>query len=203
MHQTGYRNFTLAVLLGFVVYPSLVLAHEGSDSAGFIAGFTHPIFGLDHLLAMISVGILSSQLGGSNIWRVPIFFVAFMVIGGTVGALGFSLALGEIGIALSVVVLGIGIVRSTVNSGPWLVMAFVSLFGFYHGHAHGLEMPNTVSPVYYTFGFIISTSLLHIAGVLLGETCSKSEKMNSVVRYLGAGMAGAGSLMLLQHTGVA
>lgn len=197
------RSYRLPLLLALSVLPSLALAHAQNDGEGFMAGFTHPVFGFDHLLAMVSVGILSSQLGGSCIWRVPTVFVASMVVGGMLGILQLPLPLGELGIAVSVIVLGLAIVRATKETNPHLPYLFVGIFGIFHGHAHGLEMPGSASPAFYTLGFLTSTSLLHICGVIIGEISIRREKLYRALRYSGAVMSGIGVTFLLTGLGLA
>ncbi len=200
MKGMNWSRFIVAV---FFMLPGLAFAHQEADGSGFIAGFTHPIYGLDHLLAMICVGVLSSQLGGKNIWVIPSVFVLSMVVGGIIGVYQMPLYYTEIGIALSVVILGAAIVRSDNQTKSLYIAIFVALFGMFHGHAHGLEMPDSASPVYYTFGFLTSTATLHLVGVIIGEFTVRKEKLLAGLRNVGAGVAGAGVLMLLEHVGIA
>ena len=105
---------------------------------GILTGFLHPILGLDHLLAMVAVGFLSAQMGGRAIWTIPVAFVGVMLLGGVMGILGVPVPLVEYGITGSVLVLGLAIL---VNRGipEWVAIAFVGIFAFFHGHAHGTE----------------------------------------------------------------
>ena len=189
----------LILLLTFI--PMLAFAHAESSSNGFVSGLTHPIFGIDHLLAMLSVGIVSAQYGGRLIWLVPTLFVVFMVVGGSLGANGIGFPFVELGIALSVLVLGICIMlANNQHFSVWLVpatIAFVIIFGSLHGHAHGVEMPGSVSPVFYSFGFIISTSLIHLVGVFVGHFISTKVTVKKVSAVLGSLFAGAGFLILM------
>lgn len=188
-------------LLGFLLLiPMSVLAHTEDAGTGFMAGLLHPILGTDHLLAMLSVGIVSAQFGGRSVWLVPALFVSFMVAGGLAGAFGMELPYVEVGIALSVIVLGIGIsLAHKDRHGNWLIpcaMLFVALFGVLHGHAHGVEMPQSASPVYYSFGFVISTTCIHLLGVLVGFLFTFQERMRKVSPALGLTIAGAGCYIL-------
>jgi urease accessory protein len=198
MHTKLDRRL-LASLLPVILMltPSICFAHTEDDADGFMAGLLHPVFGLDHLLAMVSVGIVSAQLGGANIWRIPVAFVSAMVVGGAIGIFGVPLPLGEIGIAMSVIFLGVAIFHVSKDTSPWLTFAFVLFFGMFHGHAHGLEMPVSASPAFYTFGFLISTSALHVTGVLIGEVSTRRDRLYSALRYSGAGMAMIGVSFLL------
>lgn len=121
-------------------------AHAGGSDTGLVNGLMHPVFGLDHLLAMISVGVVSAQLGGSNIWRIPATFVAAMTVGAALGILQFTLLHAELGIAGSVLVLGIGIALAHRHMSPWPITALVLFFGACHGYAHALEIPKAASP---------------------------------------------------------
>jgi len=197
MNHLTIKTVTLAIL---ALFPALALAHSNSSGSGFTAGLLHPVLGMDHLLAMLSVGIISAQFGGRFVWFVPTLFVIAMVIGEVMGANGIGLPFVELGIATSVVVLGFGIIFARHNQHyKWLVpltMAFVVLFGLLHGHAHGEEMPNSASPVYYAFGFIVSTSLIHLVGVLIGFLFTHRENLRRASTILGVAVAGAGFYIL-------
>lgn len=192
----------LLPLLVLLAFPSLCFAHAKDDSDGFMAGLLHPVFGFDHLLAMVSVGVVSAQLGGANIWRVPAAFVTAMVFGGLMGIFQFPLPLRELGIAASVILLGVAIIHVNAKTSPLIPFAFVLFFGICHGHAHGTEMPGSASPAFYTLGFLVSTSLLHLLGVGIGELSIRREKLVSGLRYVGAAMAGVGLTFLLSGFGV-
>ncbi len=157
-------------LLALVVClaPAAALAHTGvGDTSGFAHGFMHPLGGLDHLLAMILVGLFAYGLGGRALWLVPLTFVAVMALGGFLGVAGIPVPFIEIGIALSVVVLG-AIVAFGIKPPVAAAMAIVGLFAIFHGHAHGAEMPMDASGVVYGAGFMLATALLHAAGVGIG-----------------------------------
>lgn len=179
----------LVLLLLCSGLPGLCAAHGTQDGDGFTSGLLHPVFGFDHLLAMVSVGIVSAQLGGKSVWRTPLAFVLAMIAGGVLGVLQVPLPLRELGIAVSVVFLGVAVVLVSRTTPPGWTLGAVLLFGLCHGHAHGVEMPHSASPVYYTFGFIASTSLLHIAGLLLGEVALRRERWWKLLRFGGAAMA--------------
>lgn len=156
----------LALVL--TLLPTLALAHTGHGAtSGFLHGFEHPIFGLDHLLAMITVGIFAWQLGGRAIWLVPLTFVLVMAAGGGLGVAGIDVPFVELGIALSVVVLG-AVVAFGVKAPLAVAMALVGLFAIFHGHAHGTEMPADASGLVYGIGFMLGTALLHGVGLAIG-----------------------------------
>lgn len=152
----------LAVLL-----PAQAYAHSMTEGTSFLGGFLHPLLGPDHLLAMLSVGIISALIGGLSIYLVPATFVTFMVIGGAMGVFGMFIPHVEFGIALSVVLLGAAIANPRL-APVWLTMCVVGFFGILHGYAHGVEMPRSDVPVFYSFGFIVCTTMVHIVGVGIG-----------------------------------
>ncbi len=160
-----YLHFFYIGLAGFL--PSLAFAHSEHEGTSFVGGFLHPLLGPDHLLAMLSVGIISALIGGRALFRVPAAFVACMLLGGTMGIFGIALPHVESGIALSVLLLGAGIAMPQ-RCPACVTMCAVGFFGILHGNAHGVEMPQAAVPVFYSLGFIISTSLIHIAGVGIG-----------------------------------
>lgn len=152
----------LAIL---VLSPSLAFAHTGvGHTAGFFHGFEHPIGGLDHILAMVAVGVFAYVLGGRALWLVPLSFVGMMIVGFILGAAQIDLPFVELGIALSSVVIG----AAAAWGRPMPVaaaMALVGVFAVFHGHAHGAEMPADSSGIAYAVGFAVSTALLHLAGI--------------------------------------
>lgn len=178
-----------------LLLPVVVFAHE-EGSSGFMAGLTHPVLGLDHLLAMLSVGILSAQIGGKAIWTVPLTFIAVMWLGGImgIGSDGFSWV--EKGIALSVVVLGTAIAFDK-QQPLGLAMIGVGAFAFLHGHAHGVEMPKLATPYLYAIGFILGTTLIHLVGVLIGVISGKIPNGRLLLRFAGAFIAGMGLQILI------
>jgi urease accessory protein len=190
-------GLALAALL-LICFPSVVHAHdEAKAAAGFMEGLLHPVLGLDHFLAMLSVGIVSAQLGGRKIYTIPALFVLAMIGGAFAGVYGQPWPFTEGGIAISVVVLGIAIATVRENSSGWLVMAVVALFGSLHGHAHGLELPTSADPVYYAAGFVASTSAIHLLGVGIGHLFTTREPFGPLLRHMGSVMAGMGLMILI------
>jgi len=178
----------LLALTAFV--PGVSYAHVVGSGGGFMAGLNHPVLGFDHLLAMLSVGILSAQMGGRAIWTVPATFVAVMIVGGVLGMQGIRLMSVETGIALSVLALGIALAAEK-KLPPLLAMLFVGVFALFHGHAHGTEMPYLAEPLFYAAGFVVGTAAIHIVGVLIGVAADRL-RLGGQLRYLGAGIAGVG-----------
>ena len=175
------------------------LFHTGYDG-GIYAGLLHPILGIDHLLAMVSVGLLSAQMGGRAIWTVPATFVTVMAIGGVLGILGVPLPFVEYAIALSVVALGIALVIPK-KLPVWLTMVFVGLFALFHGHAHGAELPalseTILDVIAYIFGFLVATAGLHLIGALVGQMAISTTRGASVLRFSGAMIAVVGIFLVI------
>jgi urease accessory protein len=162
-----YAVPTIAIA-AFALAPAIALAHTGhGEPSGLVHGFIHPIAGIDHVLAMVAVGVLAAQLGGRAIWLVPLSFMVIMAVAGALGMAGSQLPFAELGITLSVVVLGLAIAFPR----KLLALAAIALVGFFalfHGHVHGAEMPATASALPYAAGFLGATALLHAVGVGLG-----------------------------------
>jgi len=158
----------LPVFAATLLVATAAEAHTGAGgTAGFAAGFVHPLGGLDHLLAMVGVGLFASFLGGRALWLVPAAFVAMMAAGGALGVAGVGLPFVETGIALSIVVIG-GLLAFGGTLPLALALGLVGFFAVFHGHAHGAEMPAAASGLTYGLGFLAATTLLHGAGLALG-----------------------------------
>ena len=136
-------------------------------TSGGLAGFLHPFLGLDHLLAMLTIGLLAAQRGGRMLWVLPATFVGAMSVGGVFGMLSTHLDNRELGIALSVAFLGAAVMLGGRLPAS-ITISMAVLFGFFHGHAHGSELPQMASALSYTVGFIVATALLHLVGVITG-----------------------------------
>ena len=191
MHRTIR---TAAAAAALTLLPQLAFAHTGvGDVHGFSHGFAHPLGGLDHLLAMVTVGIFAWQLGGRAVWAVPATFVGLMAVGGALGISGIDVPFVELGIALSVIVLG-GVVAFGVKAPLAAAMAMVGFFAIFHGHAHGAEMPADASGLAYGLGFMSATALLHVAGLGLGMAIGRFGELHDekFVRGAGAAVAVAG-----------
>lgn len=188
----------LFAVLFLLLFPTMAQAHEiaGSAGGGFFSGLLHPVLGLDHFLAMVSVGLLSTELGGKAIWTVPTTFVGVMLIGGILGMAGIPLFSVELGIALSVFFLGFA-VAADKNVPVAASMIFVAIFAIFHGYAHGAEMPVMAHPALYALGFITGTASIHLLGVLIGLAIEKGLKEPMLVRFLGAGVAGIGLHLMI------
>jgi len=188
----------LLLALAAALLPGLALAHEANTIrfGSFLGGLTHPVLGPDHFLAMVSVGILSAQIGGRAIWTVPATFVGVMALGGGLGLLDVGLTAIEIGIASSVLVLGLAIAADR-RIPVALAMAAVGLFAVFHGYAHGAEMPSVAEPVRYAAGFLTGTAALHILGVVIGDISQHYARGKVALRYAGGLIAGIGAWFLV------
>ena len=172
------------------------LAHVGIDAHGsFFTGFVHPIGGLDHLAAMIAVGLWAAIVGGQRVWIWPVAFVGAMVVGGLLGRAGIDLPLVEPMIAGSVTLLGLGI--GALLKAPVAVGAVViAAFGIFHGYAHGAEAP-AGDWFGYAAGFVIATAVLHAFGVGAGQFL-KSDAGLITARVIGGATAVLGLVLLIQ-----
>ena len=160
------REALLALLLLLAAAP--VWAHEQSgQAAGFLTGLKHPVSGLDHVLAMISVGLWGAQLGNPAVWLLPVVFPVVMAFGGFLGLVGVPLPGTEVGIALSAILLGL-MVAFEARPPLWVAAGLVGFFGVFHGHAHGTELPAGENALLYSVGFVIATGCLHGVGIGLG-----------------------------------
>jgi urease accessory protein len=159
--------WALAAGLGSLL-PIPAVAHMGTGlPGGFESGFMHPFSGIDHLLAMVSVGLWGAFLGQPLIYVLPVIFPAMMVAGAIMGMFAMPLPPVEIGIALSVLVLG-GCIALPVKAPVWAACIVVGIFALFHGYAHGKELPSAADPVAYSVGFVLATGLLHVSGICLG-----------------------------------
>jgi urease accessory protein len=159
---------SLAVLALAVQFSQVVEAHiRKGEASGFLSGVRHPISGLDHVLAMIAVGLWGAQLGAPAIWVLPVAFPMVMALGGMMGLLGIPLPGTEYGIAASMILLG-GVVLFELKPPLWMAALLVSFFAIFHGHAHGTELPPGQDGLLYSMGFVCATGCLHGIGVSIG-----------------------------------
>jgi urease accessory protein len=156
------------LILCLLLCPLTVFAHQrGGEVIGFASGFWHPISGIDHILAMVAVGMWGAQLGAPAIWVLPVVFPMVMALGGTMGLMGVKLPGIELCIALSALALGFAVFREA-RPKLWISATIVGVFAIAHGHAHGTELPLGASGVLYSVGFVIATGLLHALGIGIG-----------------------------------
>lgn len=187
----------LALAAFAILAPLPALAHPGQHhhDAGFVHGLLHPLTGLDHVLAMVAVGIWAAMIGGRAVLALPAAFVATMVLAAAAGMAGFEPPLMETGIALSVVALGVAV---ATGLRPALAMgaALCGLFAIFHGAAHGAELPHGADALRYVAGFAIATALLHAAGIVAGMGVARAPGLWAT-RIAGAGVAAAGVFLLV------
>ncbi|MEL6413387.1 MAG: HupE/UreJ family protein [Pseudomonadota bacterium] len=178
-------------------------AHSSEGVAGGLeSGLLHPIMGPDHLVAMVAVGLWGAQLGRPLIYALPIAFPLMMVMGGLLGLTDFPLPAVEIGIAASAVVLGL-LATLAVRVPTALAVAIVAAFAIFHGYAHGQELPEAASPISYGIGFVISTGLLHAAGIVIGLLNDWKSAGPWLVRGCGGIVALVGLYYLVGAVGLA
>lgn len=188
-----HKSFGVFLALSMLM-AAPALAHTGEDIGGLATGFLHPISGLDHVVAMLAVGLWGGILGAPALWLLPIVFPLAMAIAGAAGAAGVPLPGVEVGIALSGVVLGL-MVLLAVRAPIWLAMMLVGVFAVFHGHAHGTELPASSNPLEYSIGFVVATGLLHLAGIGIGML-GQWPAGRVAVRGTGAAIALAGGAFL-------
>lgn len=192
------KRFLNVASIALCLMPTAAFAHVGvGNTSGLAHGFMHPLSGLDHQLAMILVGMFAYRLGGRALWLVPLTFVGVMALGGFLGVAGMPLPFVEVGIALSVIVLG-AIVAFGVAAPIAVAMAVVGLFAIFHGHAHGSEMPLNTSGYEYGIGFMLATAVLHAAGIGIGMLIGMASQTYGKTLYRAAGgVASVAGLALL------
>ena len=167
--RTPRRSSTLLLLSAFsALWPSLAWAHvEKGRAEGLLAGLHHPVSGLDHVLAMVSVGLWGAQLGPPSVWLLPVTFPMVMAFGGMLGLLGVPLPGVEAAIALSGILLGLAVLAQW-RPPAWSAAVIVGFFAVFHGHSHGSELPEGASGLLYSIGFVAATGTLHAVGIGLG-----------------------------------
>ena len=181
-------------VLGWLVlqaWPLTALAHiKGGEALGFSSGVQHPMSGLDHVLAMIAVGVWGAQLGPPAVWLLPVTFPMVMAFGGMLALMGVPLPGIEIGIAVSAIVLGSTVCRKA-RPPVWVATVLVGCFAIFHGHAHGMELPAGANGLLYSVGFVLGTGGLHALGIGLGRQVGQL-----ALRVAGAAVAVAGGVFL-------
>ena len=187
------RRCALAAALALSAAPAT--AHDGTGLVGgVLSGVTHPLTGYDHLLAMVAVGLWGAFLGRPLVVVLPVVFPTVMALGAVLGMRGVPLPPVELGVALSVFVLG-GLIAGAVRAPVWAACLIVGVFAVFHGYAHGVELPSAADPVGYSVGFVLATGLLHVAGIGLG-LLHRLRRGREATRGLGALIAAAGVVFL-------
>ena len=199
-HFLRYRNTAtrrwIATFAAITALSTPAFAHTNPGQAhGFVTGFLHPLSGLDHVLAMVAVGIWGAQLKRPAIWILPVAFPLVMSFGGLLGVRGVPLPGVEIGVAASGVVLGT-VIALELRPPLWVAALIVSAFAILHGHAHGTELPKAASPLTYALGFVLATGLLHVSGILIGLV-DLLPAGNKLLRTAGGLITAAGLFLLV------
>jgi urease accessory protein len=185
---------TVGVLLVLVSAPMAPAHLQQGEAAGFLTGFGHPIAGLDHVLAMVAVGLWGAQLGAPAVWLLPVAFPMVMAVGGMLGLMGVPLPGIEYGIAASAILLGAAVLFE-VRPPLAAAASVVGVFAIFHGHAHGTELPPGESALLYSMGFVMATGCLHAAGIGLG-TIHRWAWGRPLLRMAGAVVVGGGVFFL-------
>jgi urease accessory protein len=185
----------IASTIGVCLLPGTAAAHiiQGIQG-GFGSGFVHPLSGPDHFLAMFAVGVWGAQMGGRSVWTLPVTFPLIMVAGGVAGMVGVPLPGIEIGIALSIIALGLAIAFAW-HPLEWVALALIAYFALCHGYAHGAELPLSADPADYAIGFVLATGMIHLFGVGVGLVLNKPVG-GRLARGLGA-LIGVGGVYFL------
>ena len=190
------RAAVTTFVIFFVFAPAAALAHPGHDGAGGLAhGFVHPLTGIDHVLAMIAVGVLAAQYGGRALWLVPMSFLVAMAAAGVIGMAGIPVQIAEAGIGLSVVVLGL-MIAFQIEPPTLVAMGVVGLFALFHGYAHGSEMPDGLAGLSFAAGLLGAMALLLGAGVGLGLLLQWRTLSRRLIQAGGGAMALVGIAVL-------
>ena len=188
----GVIRFIVALVALLATVPAG--AHTGNLTGGLLGGLAHPVFGLDHVVAMVAVGLWGAFLGPPAIYLLPVAFPLVMAAGGALSILGVPLPGTEIGIAISALVLGL-MVALTARPPIWIAVVLVAAFAIFHGHAHGSELPAGADALAYSLGFVTATGLLHLAGIAFG-LLARWPAGKIAVRTGGALIACAGVIFL-------
>jgi len=188
----------VAADLGFLfaaLWPAIALAHaEQGRAEGLLAGLRHPVSGLDHVLAMVSVGLWGAQLGAPAIWLLPVTFPMVMAFGGMLGLAGVALPGVEAAIAVSGIALGLAVLTEW-RPPLWVAALIVGFFAVFHGHAHGAELPPGADGILYSVGFVVATGTLHATGIGIGVV-HRWTWGRVALRATGAAVACAGAWFL-------
>ena len=198
----GFVVFAHALAETTILLPTAALAHidpAGAGAGGFVSGLRHPVTGLDHVVAMVAVGLWGAQLGVPAVWMLPVVFPLVMAIGGVFGAIGIGLPGVDVGIAASAILLG-GVVAAEARLPLAVAMVLVGTFAIFHGHAHGTALPTFGIPVLFASGFVLATGLLHLCGILIGLLAAWPMG-RFLIRGAGVAVALVGGYFLALHLG--
>lgn len=189
--RPGWARPWAAVALAATLAPAAHAHLASGEAGGFVSGFRHPWSGLDHIAAMVAVGLWGAQLGAPALWLLPVTFPLVMAVGGFLGLVGFPLPGVEFGIALSALLLGLAVAAEAKPRSLVWPAVLVGIFGLYHGHAHGTELPPGESGLLYSVGFVSATGTLHACGIAIGAV-HRWPRGRLALRVGGAAIAVAG-----------
>jgi urease accessory protein len=189
--RNSTAKFLTAIFL--LATSSAAFAHPGHNVSGLDVGLMHPFSGLDHLLAMLAVGLWAAQGGGRKVWLLPATFMTMLVVGAGAAMQWQSLPLVEAGIATSVLAFGL-LIALSLQLPVALSVAVTALFGLMHGYVHGLELPESAAPFAYALGFLAATATLHLSGIAVGV--ATRQRYAFLAKALGIAIAASGAWML-------
>jgi urease accessory protein len=184
-------RFPTAIIL--MLASSVAFAHPGHNVSGLAAGLMHPFTGMDHLLAIVAVGLWAARGGNRKVWLLPATFMTTLVLGAVIAMQWPSLPMVETGIAVSVLALGL-LVSLSMQLPAMPSVAIIALFGLLHGYAHGLELPESAAPAAYALGFLAATASLHLGGIAVG--IASRHRYARLSRILGSVIAISGAFLL-------
>ncbi len=198
MKKNPFWQYLVSAIAITLLIPNLANAHTGvGNTSGYWHGFTHPISGLDHILAMVAVGLWAAQMGGKALWMVPSAFLVALSGSSVMGHFGLPLPGVEQGILASDLILGL-LLLFAARLPLALSTGIVGILAIFHGYAHGAEMPETASGLAYGFGFITSTALLHLTGMGVGLAIDRERpKLQQLLFRLGGGAVVMGAVYIL------
>jgi urease accessory protein len=196
MHSKIMGRCIAALAALLVTTPTLAVAHPGGQIHDLWHGFAHPLTGLDHLIAMLAIGVFAAQLGGRARWLVPVTFITVMALATAAGMLGLTIPHVETGIALSVLLLGAAIAFSVNVSLP-LAMSIAGSFAIFHGYAHGVETPAAASGVLFGLGLIVATALINALGVAFGLLIGQATSGRQIAQLAGGAAVVVGAVLLV------
>lgn len=195
---TSWAYVLLAALLPLSILDASAHSEIGV-TGGLVSGLLHPVLGFDHLVAMVAVGLWGAQLRQPAIWVLPVAFPVAMAFGALLGLAGVPVPAVEYGIAASALALGLA-VAFAVRPPLAVALAVVAVFAIFHGHAHGTEVPDAANPLAYGVGFVISTGLLHLTGIVIGLLL-RWPWGSAVIRSCGVAIAVVGCFALASSAG--
>jgi urease accessory protein len=192
-YRRSFQIIPAVAVLAVLPLRAFAHAEGGAAGAGFLTGFLHPLGGIDHVLAMLAVGMWGAQLGRPAIWVLPVAFPQMMALGGVAGILGLPLPAIEIGVTLSVITLG-SMIAFDQRPPLWAASLLVGFFAVFHGYAHGAELPGQTGALAYSAGFVSATGLIHLTGIGIGFV-TRLPHGTRLLRAGGSVIAGAGLLL--------